>query len=120
VRVILSFLLVALLLACPQLCRAESLGCCNDRGAGTPDDSNTPEPTQNDAVSCICAGAIRDSGSQVELKTGLGDWNLDPFPPANISPSTWNLAAVVRGGAQPERPRCGPLRMHLMLQHLRC
>jgi hypothetical protein len=121
VRASISLLLVALLVACPELCRAEQLGCCADRceESGAPDDdSRLPQPGQNDAVSCICAGAIRDHGSQVEAKARAGDWSpLDPAPALTL-PSL--PPPIARCGAPPGSASRGPLRVHLMLGTLRC
>src|SRR4051794_14020113 len=102
--------MTALLLACPQLCRAESLGCCSDHAeeSGAPSNSEAPGSDQNEAVSCICAGAIRVFGSRLDSKSGLGDWPLALFPLASILPSSWNLPPLTLGGAPPERPRGGP------------
>ncbi len=121
-RTFIPYLLVAFLTACPLLCRAELLGCCADRAevAGMPVDSRTAEPEQNEAGSCICAGAIRASDSQHDSKTGLGDWALDLLPLANFHASLWILPPFARTAAPPGRPECGPLRVHLMLQTLRC
>jgi hypothetical protein len=123
VKKVVSLFLVVLLVACPQLCRAESLGCCTDQCEETnrpDDDSRTPGPTQNEAVSCICAGAIRDSSSQLDSKAGSGDWSPDDLPLASFFPSLWILPPIARSGAPPGKPACGPLRVHLMLQNLRC
>jgi hypothetical protein len=110
-------------MACPQLCRAEPLGCCADQceESGAPgDDSQAPKPTQNEAVSCICAGAIRDSDSQLDSKAELGDWSPEILPHVSILPPLWNYPPIARSGAPPDRPACGPIRVHLMLQNLRC
>ena len=121
VRAFISLLLVGFLVACPELCRAEQLGCCADRceESGAPDDdSQAPQPGQNDAVSCICAGAIRDQGSQIEAKAEVGHWlPLGPTP-ALALPSI--LPPTVRSGAPPGRDSRSSLRMHLFLRTLRC
>lgn len=120
-RAFISLLLVAFLVACPELCRAEQLGCCADRceQSGAPDDdSRAPQPRQNDAVSCICAGAICDQGSQVEAKAEVGDWlPLGPTP-ALALPSI--LPPMVRSAAPPGRNSRSSLRVHLFLGTLRC
>jgi hypothetical protein len=121
VRTFIALLLVALLVSCPEFCRAEPLGCCADRceESGAPDDdSRAPQPGQNDAVSCICAGAIRDQGSQVEAKAKVGDWS--PPGPTSVLTLLWTLPLIARNGAPPGRASLGPLRVHLMLRTLRC
>lgn len=119
-RTFVSLILAALILACPQLCRAEALGCCDDHAeAGSPNDS-TPLPLENEAASCICAGAIRDSSSRVVSHTTLGDWSSDLSPLAVSLFVSWTVPQGVRSGSPPGRPGGGPIRIHLMLRNLRC
>jgi len=116
-----SILLAVLLLACPQFCRAESLGCCADRcedgeASGRP---QLPEPIQDEAVSCICAGAVRDSESRAEAKIVLGDWDPPSLPPVPAHVS-WAAPAVLPIVEPPERAAPGRVPIHLLLQTFRC
>lgn len=120
---LVSLALVAFLLSCPQLCRAETHGCCADRceEAGGRDEGRepAPPPVGNDSISCICAGAIRDSDS-IDPDDGPGDRLLDAHP-ADLDDGAGALppGPVGRPGAF-ARPRAGPIRLHLLLKHLRC
>ena len=123
VRAFISLLLIAFLVACPELCRAEPLGCCADRceESGAPDDdSQDPQPGPIDAVSCICAGAICNPGSQVEAKAKVGDGSPLGLVPTLPLPSPSILPSIARSGAPPGRASRGPLRLHLKLRTLRC
>lgn len=119
----LPLFLALFLAACPQLCRAESSGCCADdreESSSPLGDPRTPRPAQNELSSCICAGAIRDSGPQIDLKAGLADWSAEVVPPAGLLVAPAFLAPVARGGVVSERPTYGALRVHLLLEKLRC
>jgi hypothetical protein len=123
VRTFISLLLVIMLMACPQLCRAEPLAYCADHceGTGAPDDdSKTPPASDNEPVSCICAGAIRDSGRV----SPSGD------APRCFAPATSFLIVshpylspfieLPVDGAPPGRAPTGPHRLHLVLETFRC
>ena len=122
-RTFVSLLLVVMLVACPQLCRAESLACCADHceESGAPDDdSKAPVAPDNEAVSCICAGAIKDSSRLSPSEAGAPrfahDATLLSIAPPYLSP----CIELVRYGAPPGRSPTGPHRLHLMLQTFRC
>jgi hypothetical protein len=120
---LVSFLLVGLLLACPYLCRADELVCCADHCEETQapaDDSQVPPLPANDPVSCICAGAVKDTTARVPA-FDLAGLDLPPdlhFIATTLPiPQTWQLA---RDGAPPGRAASGSLRVHLLLQNFRC
>ncbi|AMV40877.1 hypothetical protein [Planctomyces sp. SH-PL62] len=121
VKSFLSLMLAALLLACPQLCRADLVGCCASQCEGTEgsDDRQTPGPVQNDATSCICAGAVRGPDSQLDSETGPGEWSPLSSPAAYILAALWGRPTPAFG-ATPGSPTGGPRRAHLMLQNFRC
>jgi hypothetical protein len=110
------------LVACPQLCRAEPLGCCAEVCDETSPDEQPgrPEPVQGEAISCICAGAIQDPDSQHEAKTSLGEWSPLAFTPPSLLLAPWALPSALRDGAPPGRHAGGPHRIHLMVQNFRC
>jgi hypothetical protein len=120
---LVSFLLVGLLLACPYLCRADELVCCADHCEETQapaDDSQVPPLPANDPVSCICAGAVKDTTARVPA-FDLAGLDLPPdlhFIATTLPiPQTWQLA---RDGAPPGRAARASLRVHLLLQNFRC
>jgi hypothetical protein len=124
VRTVVTSILAVLLLACPYLCRADQFACCADRCEESEvpaKDSQAPAFPAGDALSCICAGAIKDAGSRVPVQdlTGLG-LPLDvPFI-SDLSPLTSLLWHLARDGAPPGRAARGSLRVHLLLQVFRC
>jgi len=126
VRTFVSLLLVVMLVACPQLCRAESLACCADRceETGAPDDdSRAPVAPASEAVSCICAGALKDSGRLSHTPDGSQGFAHDahslpatPFGPDTAA--TAELAAVCREVTS-EFPDLVPVRLHDRTRNLR-
>ena len=122
-RTFISFLLVMVLVACPELCRVGSLACCADHceESGAPDDdSKAPAAPDNEAVSCICAGAVKDSSRLFPLVAGAPrlahDATLLSIDPPYLSP----CIELVRYGAPQGRSPTGPHRLHLVLQTFRC
>lgn len=117
-----SLLMAIFLVACPQLCRAEPLGCCAEVcDESSPDEhSGLPEPVQAEAISCICAGAIQNPDPQPEAKTSLADWSPLPFTPPSFHSGLSVLPSVIREGAPPGGYAGGPHRIHLLVQNFRC
>ena len=124
VRTFVSLVLIVMLVACPHLCRAESLACCADQceeGGAPGDDSNAPVAPDNKAVSCICAGALKASsrlscshqGTRSCATPDSVSLHATLFP---LSPSL----ELVRYGAPPSRAPTTPYRLHLLLQTFRC
>ena len=60
VRAFFTYLLVAILLACPAMCRATEVTCCPGHEAeecsDEPDQQGPAAPSDADADSCICSG----------------------------------------------------------------
>ena len=117
-----SLLLALILVVCPQLCRAEPLGCCAEACGDTSpgDHSNLPEPAQNDAVSCICAGAIQGIDPQLETKSLSGEWLPVVFRLPEALLSAGSVPLVSFGGSFPSGMARPPHRIHLMFQNFRC
>jgi hypothetical protein len=124
VRTVVTSILAVLLLACPYLCRADQLACCADHCEGSEapaEDSQVPPLPARDAVSCICAGAIKDAGVRVPVHDVTGvDLPLDVHFISDLSPLTSLLWHLARHGAPPGRAASGSLRVHLLLQVFRC
>lgn len=122
VKSFLSLMLTALLLACPLLCRADTVGCCTSQceAAEGADDGQTPGPVPNEATSCICAGAVRGPNSQLDSETGMGEWSPVSSPTAYILAALWGRPTPALGARPLGSPTGGPRRAHLMLQNFRC
>ena len=121
-RPVLSLILAALLLACPQLCRGESLACCAESRAGEGGESRVPEPSRDEAAGCICAGAVRDSDSQSTSKVLRDDQpptDHGPFAGLFAVASALAVAIPLRIGAPPGAALDGSIRLHLRFQNLR-
>lgn len=86
-------LLAIFLVACPQLCRAEPLGCCAEgcEESSSHDHSEVPAPVHGEAVGCICAGATQvdeqrtDDLTPTQLPNSVAAW-LQPLT-ASLAPS---------------------------------
>jgi len=122
-RSLVSFLLVVMLAACPYFCRADSSACCVDRcgGKGLPDSgSENPACPDYEAVSCICAGAIKDTTRLSQSDDGPVCLGLD-FLAHDLFPS---LLSPIPGLDRERAPRgsvpSGPSRLHISLLTLRC
>ncbi|MFO0892530.1 MAG: hypothetical protein U0790_25725 [Isosphaeraceae bacterium] len=122
-KTFVSFLLVGLLMVCPQLCRAVPLACCADccEETGTPDDdSKTPPASDNEPVSCICAGAIKDSGRLIPSdEAAPRSGGAPPFLVATQLDLS-HLVEHAADGEPPGRAPAGSRRLHLMLEIFRC
>ena len=117
-----SLLMASFLVACPQLCRAEPLGCCAEvcEEASSGEHSGRPEPVHTEAMSCICAGAIQAPVSQPDAKASLGEGSPLAFMLPNLLPMPWAFPSGIRDGASTGRYAGGPHRIHLMVQNFRC
>jgi hypothetical protein len=125
VRTVVVVFLIGILLACPLLCKAEGPGCCADSGVATGthhDDSDEPSRSQSDAVSCICAGAIKDlnpSGQHLDLTPTLQP--LDSFfLPTDFLTCSSLFLHHGRDGDPPGVSESGTLRIHAYLNNYRC
>lgn len=124
-RSFLAFIMASVLLACPLLCQAEEVACCEEHGQGAADRdlSGLPAEDPSDCGSCICDGAVKDASLRNEKSIPS---DLPPAPgllPAFCLPPPLYLSARC--------PRCGgpppdwlawhsSPRVHALLQNFRC
>lgn len=116
----INLVLVALLLACPTLCRAGEEACC--RGEDVQECSQEPghsAPSPIDEDGCICSGAAlkADDGQATQVHPGLNASVLD-LPGA--TPGL--IAAVLGQGRSISQPheRSQHVRLHARLEVHRC
>src|SRR3954469_17537697 len=120
VRAFFTCLLVALLLACPAMCRATEVACCP--GHGVEECSDEPEQqapaSPTDADSCICSGTVvKANDSHAEHVHLLFASLLPASYEASLNP---DFGALARGPL-PTNPDdwLGPVRLHALLEVFR-
>ena len=121
-RAFFTTFLVAVLLACPSLCRATEVVVCAGHGAEScPDESGheaPAAPTDVDSCICICsAAAVKADTSQAAFDASPFDSSLGSFV-EHLLPRS-NSFAVGDRPADPDDWR-EPLRLHSLLQVYRC
>jgi hypothetical protein len=120
VRSLFTLLLVALLIACPAMCRATEVACCPGHEAGEcSDESGQQAPAPTDADSCICSGAaLKADDSHAKNVLPL----LAALLPESFESSLRShFEAISRRSllADPDEwPR--PVRLHALLEVFRC
>lgn len=125
-RTFATYLLTALLLACPFLCQAAQADFCvepSTAAEGTHGDSHAPLPCPEDGVSCICAGAVNAPDLRLaDLAPDFEHPSLDSWFLASFSPPLFPLGNhLARDGTSEDVPQWGqPHRVHALYQNFRC
>jgi hypothetical protein len=121
VRAIFTYLLVAILLACPAMCRATEVACCPSHEAE--ECSDEPErqypAAPADADSCICSGtALKADESHAKHVHPL----LAALLPESFEPSICPILGALTRGSLPANPDdwLRTVRLHALLQVFRC
>jgi hypothetical protein len=122
-RAFFTYLLVAILLACPAMCRATEVACCPGHETEACSDEPGPEspaaPGDADADSCICSGtALKSDDSHAKHVLPLLSALLPESFELGIRPILGPLAL----GSLPTDPDdwLGPVRLHALLEVFRC
>lgn len=120
VRSFFTFLLVAILLACPAVCRATEVACCPGHEVEEcSDELGQQAPASNDADSCICSGAaLKADDSHAKLVLPL----LSALLPETFETSFSPLFGAKASGSLPSDPDdwLGHVRLYALLKVFRC
>ncbi|WP_299463787.1 hypothetical protein [uncultured Gimesia sp.] len=89
---LLSLLLTTLILACPFNCMLEnsegteaaSPPCCSHCRSESPENPLVPQTPANDCCQCLCAGAIIEGSSQIDLAATTLVWAEMTLPDAQF------------------------------------
>ena len=123
VRAFFTYLLVAILLACPAMCRATEVACCPGHEAEScsdePERQDPAAPSDADADSCICSGtALKADDSHAKHVLPL----LAALLPECFESSIRPILGAVARGSLPANPDdwLEPVRLHALLEVFRC
>lgn len=112
--------MVALLLACPAMCRATEVACCPGHEVEEcSDEPGEQAPAPIDADSCICSGTAlkADNGQAGKIAPTLAALLPEPFG-ASLIPFFEALSRVNLASEPDDWPR--PVRLHILLAVFRC
>lgn len=122
-RAFFTYLLVAILLACPAMCRATEVACCpgheSEACSDEPEQQAPAAPSDSDADSCICSGtALKADDSHAKHVLPL----LSALLPESFESSIRPIIGARARGSLPANPDdwLGPVRLHALLEVFRC